>query len=54
LEEVYDYRLKALGMTFKELVEKVHPPTELFRGEEDKAEYKLHEKYGFATPTGKG
>jgi thiosulfate reductase/polysulfide reductase chain A len=53
LEEVYDYRVKALGMTFKELVEKVHPPTELFRGEEDKAEYKLHEKYGFATPTGK-
>jgi anaerobic selenocysteine-containing dehydrogenase len=53
LEEVYDYRVKALGLTFKELVEKVHPPSELFRGEEDKATYRLHEKDGFATPTRK-
>lgn len=53
MEEFYDWRVEDLGMSFKELVEKVHPPTELFRGEEDKAEYRLHEKYGFATPTGK-
>lgn len=46
VEEYYDYRLKPLGITFKELVEKEKIITK-------KAEYKKYEKTGFGTPTGK-
>ncbi|MEM1556898.1 MAG: molybdopterin-dependent oxidoreductase [Candidatus Bathyarchaeia archaeon] len=45
IEEACDYRLKPLGITFKELVEKYEifaPP-----------EYRKYEKYGFGTPSGK-
>jgi len=46
-EESFDYRLKPLGMNFKELMDKQggfdFPPPE----------YKKYEKIGFATPTGK-
>jgi len=46
-EESFDYRLKPLGMTFKEFMDKKggfdFPP----------AEYKKYERIGFATPTGK-
>ncbi|MEM3551499.1 MAG: molybdopterin-dependent oxidoreductase [Candidatus Bathyarchaeia archaeon] len=44
-EEVCDYRLKPLNITFKELVERYEvfaPP-----------EYRKYEKYGFGTPSGK-
>ncbi|MFC1814540.1 molybdopterin-dependent oxidoreductase, partial [Thermodesulfobacteriota bacterium] len=46
LEEVYDYRLKPLGLTFKEFMAKGgrdFPPIE----------FSIHEKRGFGTPTGK-
>ncbi len=45
-EEVYDYRLKPMNMTFKEFMAKGgkdYPPVD----------FKIHEKKGFATPTGK-
>jgi len=44
-EEVCDYRLKPLGITFEELVKKY----EIFAPHEDRA----YEKYGFGTPSGK-
>ena len=44
-EELCDYRLKPLDITFKELVEKY----EIFASHEDKK----YEKYGFGTPSGK-
>jgi len=46
LEEVYDYQLKPLGVTFKEFMARGgydFPPNE----------YRKHERIGFATPTGK-
>ena len=46
LEEVYDYQLKPLGVTFKDFMAKGgydFPPNE----------YRKHEKVGFGTPTGK-
>lgn len=46
LEEVYDYQLKPLGLTFKEFMEQ---GGHRFLPNE----YKKHEKVGFATPTGK-
>lgn len=45
VEEVWDYRLEPLGLTFEELIEKGG----IFGG----AEPKRYEKYGFATPSGK-
>jgi anaerobic selenocysteine-containing dehydrogenase len=44
-EEMCDYRLKPLGVTFEQLVEKY----EVFAPHEDKK----YEKYGFGTPSGK-
>lgn len=46
LEEVYDYQLKPIGITFKDFMAKGgydFPPNE----------YRKHEKIGFGTPTGK-
>jgi len=46
LEDVYDYRLKPIGLSFKEFMEKggyLPAPKE----------YQIYEKQGFATPTGK-
>ena len=46
MEEVFDYRLKPMGLTFAEFIAKGgvdQPPVD----------YDLHEKKGFATPTGK-
>jgi anaerobic selenocysteine-containing dehydrogenase len=47
VEAYYDYRLKPMGMSFRELVkiEKWFPPGE--------REFKKYEKTGFGTPTGK-
>jgi len=44
-EELYDYRLKPIGMTFKEAVDR--------HGIYGPEEYKKYEKTGFATPSGK-
>ncbi|MBI5017607.1 MAG: molybdopterin-dependent oxidoreductase [Deltaproteobacteria bacterium] len=46
LEETYDYRLKPMGMTFQDLVEKGKWAPETY-------EYRKYEKTGFGTPTGK-
>ncbi|MEW5724863.1 MAG: molybdopterin-dependent oxidoreductase, partial [Thermodesulfobacteriota bacterium] len=46
VEDYYDYRLKPLDLTFRELVKKGKWAPEKF-------EYKKYEKTGFGTPTGK-
>ncbi|MEW5909905.1 MAG: molybdopterin dinucleotide binding domain-containing protein, partial [Thermodesulfobacteriota bacterium] len=46
VEDYYDYRLKPLGVTFKDLVQKGKIVTR-------EPEYKKYEKTGFGTPTGK-
>jgi thiosulfate reductase / polysulfide reductase chain A len=45
VEEVWDYRLSPVGLTFSQLVEK--------NGLFGKPEFKRYEKYGFGTPSGK-
>jgi len=47
LEEAYDYRLKPLGMSFKQFVK------EKKGFDFPKAQYKKYEEHGFGTPTGK-
>ena len=45
VEDVYDYCLEPLGLTFQQLAEQ--------NGVFGKREYKRYEKYGFGTPSGK-
>jgi len=46
VEEYYDYRLKPIGLTFRELVK-------MRRWAPEKREFRKYEKTGFGTPTGK-